>query len=164
MQLKYNGICKGCYSPLDPHICSYRAYEACIINTYIQSHPLNVENNKTFFKFIGEKGKRKAYKFCRACYDNMRNKNYKFLKNREIGAVRKPYTEKSLSYDELDEWCKDVIRYGSRMDVIDWILESSAVRFLYNSPPFTVDLHTIPHHELDLWDMFVTGDFIIDLE
>ena len=155
MQLKYKGCCKGCYSPLDPHMCSYRAYEACIINTYIQTRPLNVANNKLIFKFMGEKGKRKAYRFCRACYNNMKNQNYKLLKSREIGVARKTYTEKSLSYDELDEWCKGVIRYGSRMDVVEWILESFAMRFLHNNSTLAVDPHTIPHHELDLFDMFI---------
>lgn len=107
MYLKWHTTCYKCEAPLDPKLMARGYANKLFIREYRRIRPIFLDNNETYYSFVGLKLKRVCY----ACFLNKVKIGPKLLRQREIGQLKHlAPRSKSKTQTEIVQWFESLLR------------------------------------------------------
>lgn len=107
--------CDICKAPLNVSIHTYNQTTLIKLCTFTCVRPLDLSSNKRFYRYASTRKTR----ICLACRKNIDSITPASIMQREIGFRRDLTIYKSVSKEELHDWCQHVDRF-LRCPDFDW--------------------------------------------
>lgn len=123
LRVRWDKHCHECGNPIGVtlNIESFRSF--FLLRNFATHKPFCIVGNYPMIKYYGNM---KLRRVCFACYFSPRN-HLNFLKQREIGRVRKQDRLRSKTAEEIHEWFEDFDRYRKRNDIDDCLMPELGV-------------------------------------
>ena len=107
MYLKWTSICYKCEAPLEPRVVARGSVNKSFVREYNRIRPIFLDNNLTFYTFVGLKLKRVCY----SCFKNKVKIEPKLLQYREVGYIRNfAPRSKAKTESEIVQWFDGLLR------------------------------------------------------
>ena len=123
LRVKWDKKCYECGNPIDVKLKIENFRSFFLLRNFATHKPFCMLGNCPMIKYYGNM---KLRRVCFACYFSPKN-HFSFLKQREIGKVRKQDRLRSKTSQELYEWFEDFDRYRKRKDIDDCLMPKLGV-------------------------------------
>lgn len=118
LRINWTNNCYECKNPITVEAFLETFKTFFYLRNFATHKPFCMFGNSSMIKYYGNM---KCRRVCLACYFSPRN-HLDYLKNREIGKMRKPDRLRSKTRQEIYEWFEDFDRYRKRKDIKDCLM------------------------------------------
>tara|TARA_R110001599_G_scaffold191342_1_gene386195 strand:+ start:6740 stop:7171 length:432 start_codon:yes stop_codon:yes gene_type:complete len=118
LRINWTNNCYECKNPITVKVFLETFKTFFYLRNFATHKPFCMFGNSSMIKYYGNM---KCRRVCLACYFSPRN-HLDYLKNREIGKMRKPDRLRSKTRQEIYEWFEDFDRYRKRKDIKDCLM------------------------------------------
>jgi len=118
LRINWTNNCYECKNPITVKVFLETFKTFFYMRNFATHKPFCMFGNSSMIKYYGNM---KCRRVCLACYFSPRN-HLDYIKNREIGKMRKPDRLRSKTRQEIYEWFEDFDRYRKRKDIKDCLM------------------------------------------
>jgi len=118
LRINWTNNCYECKNPINVKVFLETFKTFFYMRNFATHKPFCMFGNSSMIKYYGNM---KCRRVCLACYFSPRN-HLDYIKNREIGKMRKPDRLRSKTRQEIYEWFEDFDRYRKRKDIKDCLM------------------------------------------